>query len=72
MGPEQRLTLPAKGTKTFRATIRFTATADVLERVEANSKKEAKELALKQAVMPDFRRGTVTRRIVKVAEERKA
>jgi hypothetical protein len=41
---------------------------DVLERVEAGSKKEARELALKQAVMPDFRRGTVTRRVVKIAQ----
>jgi hypothetical protein len=41
--------------------------ADVLEKVEANSKKEAKELALKQAVMPDFRGGTVTRRVMKIA-----
>jgi hypothetical protein len=73
--PEQRMTNEtsrAKGTKTFRATIRFSATADVLERVEAISNKEAKELALEQVVMPDFRRGTVTRKIIKVTEERSA
>jgi hypothetical protein len=57
----------AKVKKNFIATIRFSATADVLESVEASSKKEAKELALKQAVMPDFRRGTVSRRVVKIA-----
>jgi|KBSMisStandDraft_5_1062788.scaffolds.fasta_scaffold217747_2 hypothetical protein len=58
----------AKGTKIFTATIRFIATADVLEKVKAGSNKEAKELALKQADMPDFRRATVTRKIVKLAE----
>ena len=68
LAPLTKETSPANETKTFRATIRFSATTDVLEKVQASSKKEAKELALKQAVMPDFRRGTVTRKIVKIAE----
>jgi hypothetical protein len=60
--------LPTKGTKTFTVHIRFNATADVREKVEARSRKEAKELGLQQAVMPDLRRGTVTRKVVKVAD----
>lgn len=66
--PVTKETSPAKANKSFAATIRFSARADVLERVEAGSKKEARELALKQAAMPDFRRGTVTRRVVKIAK----
>ena len=66
--PLTKKTSPANGNKRFAATIRFSVTMDVLERVEAGSKKEARELALKQAVMPDFRRGTVTRRVVKIAK----
>jgi hypothetical protein len=58
---------PSKRGKGFTVTIRFNATANVLETVEASSKKAAKKLALKQAVMPDFRRGTATRRVVKIA-----
>jgi hypothetical protein len=57
---------PHKRTKKFAATIRFIATAEVLQTIEARSKKKAKELALQQAVMPDFRGGTVTRKILKI------
>jgi hypothetical protein len=59
----------AKGTKTFTVTIRFSATAQVRERVEARSKKEARELGLDQALMPDFRHGTVTRKVIRVTQD---
>src|SRR5207237_5234026 len=49
----------AKVKKIFKVTIRFAASADVVQKAEANSKKEAKDLALEQALMPDFRSGTV-------------
>lgn len=59
---------PAKQ-KTFRVSIRFTATAEVRETVEADTKKLAAQLALQRAVMPDFRRGTVTRKVLKLTQE---
>lgn len=57
---------PGKGKKTFRVTIRFSATAEVKEQVKAASKKEAKEAALTRATVPNLRKGTVTRKVVKV------
>jgi hypothetical protein len=59
----------AHGKRTFTVTIQFSATAHVRETVDARSKKEAKELGLQQAVMPDLGRGTVTRKVVKVAQD---
>jgi hypothetical protein len=67
--PERLETPASRARKRYRATIRFTSIAEVQEMIEAGSRKEAKELALKQAVMPDFRRGTVTRKVAKVAED---
>jgi hypothetical protein len=55
-----------KRTKKFTVTIRITAITKVRHTIEARSKAEAKELALQQALMPDFSRGTVTRKILKI------
>ena len=57
----------AQRRKQFKVKLRFTATVEVIEQLEADSKKEAKEVALQRAVLPDFRRATVTRKVVKVA-----
>lgn len=59
----------AKQKKTFRVSVRFTATAEVHQTVAADSKKLAAKLALQHAVMPDFRHGTVTRKVSKLTQE---
>lgn len=63
--PQPRST--AKPHKRFIVTVRFAATAEKQESVEADSRKKAKETALQQVVMPDLRRGTVTRKVVKIS-----
>lgn len=63
---DQASTAKRNRKKKFRVSIRFTATADIQQTVEASSSKEAKELALQQAVMPELRRGTVIRKVLKV------
>jgi hypothetical protein len=59
----------SKGAKKFKVNVRFNATAESQETVQASSKKEAKELALGKAIMPDFRRGKVTRKVMKITAE---
>jgi hypothetical protein len=56
----------AKHKKRFKVNIRFAATSEVVEEVEADSIAEAKEAAVNRADLPDFRRGTITRKVVKV------
>jgi len=63
--PQPRPT--AKPPKRFTVTVRFTAAAEKQESVEADSRKKAKETALQQVVMPDLRRGAVTRKVVKIS-----
>jgi hypothetical protein len=55
-----------KHKKRFKVTVRLMATGEVVEDVQADSKAEAKEVAVQRAVQPDFRRATVTRKVVKV------
>jgi hypothetical protein len=64
--PQTKVEVRDKRRKSFTVTVRFTAVAEVQEAVEADSRKEAKELAVTRAVMPDFRRGTVTRKVVTI------
>jgi hypothetical protein len=56
----------AKHQKRFNVTIRFTATAEIVQNVVADSKTEAKKAALQEVVLPDLRQGTITRKVVKV------
>src|ERR1051325_143053 len=63
--PAARQTRAVKHAKRFKILIRFSAPAQVQQTLQADSKKQAKSLALQKAAMPDLRRGTVTRNVLK-------
>jgi hypothetical protein len=66
--PELPSAPAAKGVrKRFSVTLRFTASVDVTEEIEADSRNAAKAQANSLASTPDFSRGTITRKVLKVA-----
>ncbi len=56
--------------KRFVVVFRFTAQAETAQEVEAVSRPEAQSLAEQRVLMPDFSRGTVTRKIVRIREQK--
>lgn len=55
---------PPRGKKRFCVTFRFTATADVSQEIEAQSKDAAIDKAERIVRTPDFADGTVVRRVI--------
>ena len=49
----------------FKVTVRFSATADITQQIEARSKAEARARAVEVAV-PDLSRATITRKVLKI------
>ncbi len=59
-------TLKVSKQKAYKETIRFTATKDVTEEVEAASRFEALETAIRQVQMPEFTHADVIRKVTQV------
>ncbi len=60
---------PSPLAKRFWVTIRFTATAEVSQEVEADSRQRAREIAERSVLAPDLGRATITRKVVRVAPQ---
>jgi hypothetical protein len=52
--------------KRFKVTIRFAAEMDVVDEVKAESKNAAVQIVERRARTPDFSKGTITRKVLKV------
>ncbi len=57
---------PQARPRVFEVTVRYVATLEQAEKVEAQTRKEATRAALGRPGMPDFSKGKVTRKAVKV------
>ncbi len=56
----------AKARKRFRVTVRFTATVDTVQELDAENRKEAKAKAEAAAERPDFAAGKLIKRVVRI------
>jgi hypothetical protein len=69
--PEARHTeTKSDALKKFKVTLRFISTIELTAQVDAKGRTEAGRLALKTAGSPDFTKGVITRKILKVSPAR--
>jgi hypothetical protein len=64
--PGIKPTLQVSKKKAYKVTVRFTATKDVAEEVEAASRSEALETAIRQVQVPEFTHADVIRKVTQV------
>lgn len=54
-------------TRLYKVTVKFMATVEVQETVEADDRKSAREQVLREVKVPDLRQATITKRVTRVA-----